>query len=309
MTRLRKAPALCKGDVIRLVAPAGPVDGAKLDRGVGRLSAAGFVVEVPDGVHARAGGYLAGSDAHRAAQVNDALAAPGVRAVMAARGGYGTTRLMPLLDWKRLAAHPRLVVGYSDLSAILSYAATRLSVPAIHGAMPAADLANRFDAAALDAFVRLAGGEVSPKEPWGPACEKLRAGAAAGRLSGGCLSVLTSMLATPFVPDFRGALLFLEEVGEPAYRIDRSLTQWRQSGLWSGVTGLVVGRTAPVRGESEDAIRRLFADAAKALGVPCWYGFPAGHEGPNYALPFGVAAKIDSKGRLFLLESPVEAAR
>jgi muramoyltetrapeptide carboxypeptidase len=309
MKARRKPLPLRSGDLVRLVAPAGPVDRAKLDRGVARLSAAGYTVEVPDGVYAEADGYLAGPDAHRAKQFNDALAAPGVRAVMAARGGYGTTRILPMIDWKSLAAAPRLVVGYSDLSAILSYAATRLSVPAIHGAMPAADLANRFDAAALDAFVRLAGGEVSPKEPWGPACEKLRAGAAAGRLSGGCLSVLTSMLATPFVPDFRGALLFLEEVGEPAYRIDRSLTQWRQSGLWSGVTGLVVGRTAPVRGESEDAIRRLFADAAKALGVPCWYGFPAGHEGPNYALPFGVAAKIDSKGRLFLLESPVEAAR
>ena len=305
MTSSRKPQPLCKGDVIRLVAPAGPVDRAKLDRGVARLSAAGFVVEVPDGVHARENGYLAGADAHRAAQLNDALSAPGVRVVMAARGGYGTTRLMPLIDWKGLTSHPRLVVGYSDLSAILSYAATRLSMPAIHGPMPAADLANRFDPAALDAFVRLAGGAVSPKEPWGLPCEKLRAGAAAGRLSGGCLSVLTSTLATPYAPDFRGALLFLEEVGEPVYRIDRSLTQWLQSGLWSGVSGIVVGRTAPVKGESEDDIRRLFAETARRLRVPAWYGFPGGHEGPNYALPFGVAAKIDTKGRLFLLESPV----
>jgi muramoyltetrapeptide carboxypeptidase len=309
MKRLRKPPALRRGDLVRLVAPAGPVDRARLDRGVARLSAAGYVVEVPDGVHAREGAYLAGSDAHRAAQFNAALAAPGVRAVVAARGGYGTTRILPLLDWKRAAAAPRLVVGYSDLSAVLSYLATRLSVPSIHGAMPAADLANRYDAAALDAFVRLAAGEVSPREPWGLPCEKLRAGAAEGRLSGGCLSVLTSLLGTPFVPDFRGALLFLEEVGEPAYRIDRSLTQWLQSGRWASVAGMVVGRTAPVRGEDEDGIRRRFADAAKALGVPCWYGFPAGHEGPNHALPFGTAARIDAKGRLFLLESPVGAGR
>jgi muramoyltetrapeptide carboxypeptidase len=304
MRRLRKPLPLRRGDLIRLVAPAGPVDRAKLDRGVAKLSGAGYVVEVPDGLLASAG-YLAGGDAHRAAQVNDAFSAPGVRAVMAARGGYGTTRILPLVDWKAAAASRRLAVGYSDLSAILSYMATRLGVPAIHGAMPAADLANRFDAEALDAFVRLAAGEVSPKAPWGAPCEKLRAGAAEGVLSGGCLSVLASTLSTPFVPDFRGALLFLEDVGEPAYRIDRSLTQFVQSGLWSAVEGIVVGRTAPVRGESEDDIRRLFAEAAKRLGVPCWYGFPAGHEGPNHPLPFGVRARIDAKGRLFLLEPPV----
>ncbi len=309
MKRPIKPLPLCKGDVIRLVAPAGPVDGPKLDRGVSRLSAAGFVVEVPDGVHASGNGYLAGSDSHRAAQINDALAAPDLRAVMAARGGFGTTRLMPLIDWKRLKSHPRLVVGYSDLSAILSYSATRLKVPAIHGPMPAADLANRFDPSALEAFERLAAGKVFPKEPWGLPCERLRAGGASGILSGGCLSVLTSLLGTPYVPDFRGALLFLEDVGEPAYRIDRSLTQWLQSGRWSGITGIVVGKTAPVKGESEDDIRRLFAGAARCLGVPAWYGFPAGHEGPNYPLPFGVAAKIDTKGRLFLLESPVETRR
>ncbi len=307
MKRATKPLPLCKGDVIRLVAPAGPVDRARLDRGVSRLSAAGFVVEVPDAVHASENGYLAGPDAHRAAQINDAFAAPGVRAVMAARGGYGTTRLMALIDWKRLKSNPRLVVGYSDLSAILSYAATRLSVPAIHGPMAAADLANRFDPAALDAFVRLAGGAVSPKEPWGATCDRLRAGSATGILSGGCLSVLASLLGTPFAPDFRGALLFLEEVGEPAYRIDRSLTQWLQSGRWSGIAGIVVGKTAPVKGESEDDIRRLFAAAARQLGVPAWYGFPAGHDGSNYPLPFGVAAKIDAKGRLFLLDSPVSS--
>lgn len=304
MTRLRKPLPLREGDLVRLVSPAGPVDRNKLDRGVARLSAAGYVIEVPDGVYEN-GGYLAGDDAHRAAQVNDALAAPGVRAVVAARGGFGTTRLMPRIDWKRAAAARRLVVGYSDLSAILSYMATRLKVPAIHGPMPAADLANRFDAEALDAFVRLAAGAVSPKEAWGTPCERLRGGAAEGILSGGCLSVLASLLGTPYVPDFRGALLFLEDVGEPAYRIDRSLTQWLQSGRWSGVQGIVVGRTAPVKGESEDDLRGLFAGAAKTLGVPCWYGFPAGHEGPNYALPFGVPARIDTKGRLFLCESPV----
>jgi muramoyltetrapeptide carboxypeptidase len=118
--------------------------------------------------------------------------------------------------------------------------------------------------------------------------------------------VLTSLLGTPFEPDFRGALLFLEDVSEPCYRIDRMLTQWIQSGRLRRITGIVAGTMSPVRGESEEDIRRVFAEAGRRIGVPAWYGFPAGHAGPNYPLPFGVRARIDSRGRLFLLEPPVE---
>jgi muramoyltetrapeptide carboxypeptidase len=311
---MRRPQPLRKGDVIAVYAPAGPVDGARLRRGMARLSAAGFVPEVADGVLA-AEGYLAGCDAHRARQLEWALALPEARAAMAARGGYGTTRLLPRIDWKKFAGRPKLLVGYSDLTAILAYVSTRLKVPCIHGPMTAADLATRFDAAALDAFARLAAGTVSPREPWGEPMERLRAGgaggggarggAAEGILAGGCLSVLTALLGTPFSPDFRGALLFLEDVQEPAYRLDRMLTQWVQSGRWSGISGILVGRIAPARGETADDLRRVFLDAGKRLSVPVWYGFPAGHDGRNVALPFGVRARIDAKGRLFLLEPPV----
>lgn len=300
----RKPPPLRKGDVIAIVAPAGPVDPAKLERGVERLARAGYVPEVADGVLAR-DGYLAGDDVHRAAQFSWALSLPEARAVMAARGGYGTTRLLPRIDWKKAAARPRLVVGYSDVTAILSYLATRLRVPAIHGPMAAADLASRADGEALDAFARLAAGEVSPDEPWGPPCERLHGGAAEGLLAGGCLSVLTALLGTPYEGNFRGALLFLEDVAEPCYRLDRMLEQWIQSGRWKRIAGIVAGKMTPVRGESEDDVRALFARAGRALGVPVWYGFPAGHGAVNRPLPFGVPARIDSRGRLHILGSPV----
>jgi len=301
---MRKPLPLRKGDVIAVCAPAGPVDPGRLGRGIARLSRAGFVPEIADGLLARRG-YLAGDDAHRARQMEWALGLPEARAVMAARGGYGTTRLLPLLDWRKAFRRPKLLVGYSDLTAVLAYVSTRLKVPCIHGPMAAADLALRFDAEALDAFARLAAGKVSPREPWGEATERLAGGSAEGVLTGGCLSVLTSLLATPYVPDFRGALLFLEDVQESAYRIDRMLTQWIQSGRWARVAGIVVGRIAPVRGETPDGLKRLFADAGRRLSVPVRYGFPAGHDGRNVALPFGVRARIDAKGRLFLLESPV----
>jgi len=124
-------------------------------------------------------------------------------------------------------------------------------------------------------------------------------------LCGGCLSVVTALLGARYEPDFRGALLFLEDVKENAYRLDRMLTQWIQSGRLSRIAGIVAGAIAPVGGETGDDVRKAFADAGKRLSVPVWYGFPAGHDGQNFALPFGVRARIDGRGRLFLLESPV----
>lgn len=304
MRKWNKPLPLRKGDIIAIFAPAGPVQPEKLSRGIARLGRAGFIPEIADGVLEK-DGYLAGSDAHRAGQAQWALSLPEARAAMAARGGYGTTRLLPLIDWERFARRPRLVVGYSDVTSILSYLATRLGIPSIHGPMAAADLATRVDGPALSAFGRLAAGEVSPREPWGTPCERLRGGAVEGILAGGCLSVLTSLLGTSFEPDFRGSLLFLEDVAEPCYRIDRMLTQWIQSGRLRRIAGIVVGKMSPAGGENEDDLRKVFAAAGSVLSVPVWYGFPAGHAGRNHALPFGVRARIDGRGRMFLLESPV----
>jgi muramoyltetrapeptide carboxypeptidase len=282
------------------------VDALRLDRGIARLSAAGYVPEIAEGVLA-ADRYLAGDDDHRVRQVEWALTLPEARAVMAARGGFGTTRLLPRIDWRKAARRRKLLVGFSDLTALLSYLSTRLRFPCLHGPMVAADLALRFDDGALEAFSRLAAGNVSPREPWGGAMERLRGGSAEGILAGGCLSVLTSLLGTPHEPDFRGALLFLEDVGEPAYRLDRMLTQWIQSGRLARTCGILVGTMAPARGETEEDLRKVFHAAGAALSVPVWYGFPAGHEGKNVALPFGVRARVTARGSLFLAESPVEA--
>lgn len=297
---------LRKGDVIAVVAPAGPVDPDLLARGLSRLSAAGYVPETAAEIGSR-DRFLAGDDAHRADRLSWAMALPEGRAVMAARGGYGCARLLPLLDWRRFRRRPKILVGYSDVTAILSYASTRLGVPSIHGPMAAADLARRHGAGALEAFARLAAGDVGRREPWGPPCERVRGGPMDGILAGGCLSVVTGLLGTPFEPDFRGAILFLEDVKEPSYRLDRHLTQWVQSGRLSKIAGILVGRTAPVPGETEEDVVRPFAEAGRRLGVPVRYGFPAGHGEENLSLPFGTRARIDTKGRLFLLEPPVEA--
>ncbi len=180
---MRKPLPLRKGDVIAVFAPAGPVDAGRLARGIARLSAAGFVPEIADGVLA-AEGYLAGSDAHRARQVEWALTLPEARAVMAARGGYGTTRILPLIDWRKAVRRRKLIVGFSDLTAVLSYLSTRLGFPCLHGPMAAADLALRFDPGALDAFTRLAAGEVSSREAWGEPMARIRGVSGSKRRAG-----------------------------------------------------------------------------------------------------------------------------
>lgn len=301
--RTVKPLPLRSGDVVVVAAPAGPVEPARLDEGLRRLALLGLVPEVSSGVLAR-DGYLAGNDRHRVREMSWAMRHKTARAVIAARGGYGTARILPSLPWFDFMRAPKLLVGYSDVTALLSYVSTRLHIPTIHGPMVAADLATRFDDEAASDFLRLARGDVSAKEPWGPQMERIRAGSAEGILAGGCLSVLTGLVGTPFEPDFRGALLFLEDVSEPVYRLDRLMTQWIQSGRLSKIEGIVVGTIAPVAGETDDDVRAVFASAAKILKVPAWYGFPAGHVGPNVALPFGVRAKVSSKGVLRLLESP-----
>jgi muramoyltetrapeptide carboxypeptidase len=300
---LRPLP-LRPGDAVAVVAPSGPVEGAKLERGLARLREAGYEPVRSRGILSR-DRYLAGSDEKRAERLRWAFDHPEARAVWAARGGYGATRLLPLLDWRALASRRKLVVGYSDVTAILSFLSTRLHVPTVHGPMPAADLSRPGGEKSLEPFARLVAGETECGERWGPPCVPLRGGTAEGILAGGCLSVLTSLLGTPYEPDFRGAILFLEDVAEPAYRIDRMLAQWLQSGRLSDVRGILVGRLVPARGETEVEAAHPVAEAAARLSVPCWYGFPAGHGGANVPIPFGVRGRVDGKGRLSLLESPV----
>src|SRR4030066_39453 len=154
------------------------------------------------------------------------------------------------------------------MAGVLASVSPRFGLAASPAPVAAADLGGRPDGGALDAVVRLAGGNVSPREPWGTPCERLRGGGAEGVLTGGCLSVLTALLGTPYEPDFRGALLFLEDVREPSYRIDRMLTQWVQSGRLRKVAGIVAGKITPMKKEGEEEVRGAFAAAGEALSGP-----------------------------------------
>lgn len=287
-----------------VVAPSGPVDPERLARGVGVLEGLGFRVRVSDAV-ARRAGYLAGPDQARLADLQGLLDDPSVRAVFCARGGYGSQRIVPHLDWTGLRRAPKVVVGYSDATALL-LAVVRAIGTAVHGPMVAADLACGLDEPSRERLSRLLG---DPEYRWEDSLPTgVRPGRAAGRLLGGCLSVLAATAGTAHAPDTRGAVLFLEDVNEQAYRLDRLLLQLRQSGMLDGVAGVVFGTLdgcKPYEGVTPlDVVRDHFAESP----YPVAFGLPAGHSMAganvtNLALPLGVRVEIDTEhGRLRALE-------
>jgi muramoyltetrapeptide carboxypeptidase len=292
------------GDTIGVVAPSGAVDPAWLARGVAALEGLGFVVRLGRSVEARQG-YLAGADPVRLADLQAMLDDPGVHAVVCARGGFGSQRIVPYLDWTALKRAPKLVMGYSDATALLT-GVVRAVGAAVHGPMVAADLARGLAEPARQHLCRLLGDPAYEWQEDAPIC--VRPGMADGRLVGGCLSVLVSTLGTAHAPETKGAILFLEDVNEYAYRLDRLLLQFRQAGLLDGVAGVVFGTldgcSAHDGVEPLDVVREHFADGS----IPVAYGVRAGHSAApadvvNMALPLGVRVRLDAtRGRLAALE-------
>jgi len=287
-----------------VVAPSGAVDEERLRTGVALLESWGLRVELGGAVLERKA-YLAGADEAWRADLQRMLDDPGVRAVFSARGGYGSQRLVPRLDLAALTRHPKPIVGYSDATALLN-AAVGAGVVAIHGPMVADDMARGLSPRAAAQLRTLLTDATALWEVEVPVA--IRRGRATGRLLGGCLSVIVTTLGTPYAPDTDGAILFLEDVWERPYRLDRLLTQLRQAGKLQRLAGLVFGTLAtcpPVDGVGpREVVEACCAD----LAYPVGFGLPAGHDpgGENLALPLGVEVALDTeRGRLVALEPAV----
>ncbi len=285
-------PPVRPGDRIGVAALSGPVDPDRLDRGLAALERLGFEPVPAANLRSRSG-LFAGSDSERLDAFHRVAADPSVRAVVFARGGYGATRLLPRIDWRLLARHPRAYVGYSDVTPFLLAVVARLGLVAFHGPMVAADLARGLSAREEESFLAALSGAGRPALL--PATDWPRRGAAAGPLLGGCLSLLVSLLGTPWAPRLDGAILFWEEVGEPLYRLDRMLTHLRLSGSLAVIGGMVVGHCRPADRGSEGAPAwpEQLADAVGGFTWPLATGVEAGHEAPNLTLPLGAPARLD----------------
>ncbi|HEX6910362.1 MAG TPA: LD-carboxypeptidase [Longimicrobium sp.] len=300
-----RPPALKPGSRVALVAAAGPIPAGGVDRAVERVRAFGW--EPVAGQHCRGrAGYLSGSDAERAADLNDALRDPSIDAVWLLRGGYGTMRILDDIDWPALARHPKALIGYSDNTAV-HLAANAVGVVAFHGPHPHTPAFPDF---ARDGLLRvLASTEpagVLPVAP-GERAETLAGGVAEGPLVGGNLSLLSATMGTPYAVQPEGAILFIEEVGEQPYRLDRLLAHLRLAGVLDAVAGIAVGGVTETPGDDGDALaREVLHDALGRLDVPVAIGFPFGHLDDSWTLPVGVRARLDADaGTLALLEPAV----
>ena len=295
------APRFLKaGDRVGVMAPGFAVKRASLREGLEALSKLGFEPCLGEHVLSR-DGYLAGNDRQRASDLIALLGRADLSAVWFARGGYGTARLLPEVPWARLRRDPKLLIGYSDLTALFNAVVDRTPAICLYGPV-VTELGDpgAWHGPSLRAL--LAGRPLTIRFPRRAA---LVEGRAEGRLIGGNLSVLTHLLGTPYEPDFRGTILFLEEVGEQTYRVDRMLTQLRQSGALGKVAGVLLGTiTAPPRRHfpSDRSLHEVLGEVLAPLGVPVIRGIEAGHVERKRTLPLGARTVIDTASRTIRFE-------
>ncbi|WP_432922360.1 S66 peptidase family protein [Microbispora sp. CA-135349] len=268
------------GDTVALVAPAGPVDPVRVERGTEVLTGLGLRVVHGASILAR-DGYLAGPDAARAADLQDAWCDPGVAAVVCARGGYGATRLLGLLDWDAMAAAgPKILLGSSDITALHRAFADRLGLATLFGPMPATNSIGGPEGPEPATFAHLREALFEGGTPPPVTGDRVIVpGRAEGRLTGGNLALLAALCGTPYALRGRGRVVLLEDVTEEPYRIDRMVTQLLQAGCLDGVAGIVLGSWVDC-GDPLPVLAELLAP----LGVPTIAGLPVGHGAPQLAM-------------------------
>lgn len=301
--RFRLPPPLSPGARIGVVAPAGPIRPDLLRAGLAYLTRRGY--RIVQGRHLRARhGYLAGTDAQRAADLNRAMADPDLDAIVFARGGYGCARIVERLDFSPLRRKPKLFLGYSDLTAFYSALDRATGIPGFYGPMvlnfngPGKEFREK---SLWDVLERRPGWDRFPLARR----SIVRSGSAQGKLVGGCLSVLVSLVGTPYDVDTRGKLLFWEEVDEIPYRIDRMLNHLRMAGKFEKLRGMIVGRLhrcEPARGVPALTLREMLRDHLRGTSFPVVIDFPAGHAPGKVTLPLGLPARLSTReGALHIL--------
>lgn len=302
------APRLRLGDTVGLIAPASSDDDpAHLQFAVDTIRGMGLVPKLGRHVSSRFG-YLSGTDAERAADIDAMFADDTVRALFTVRGGWGSARLLPLLDWKTIRSHPKIVVGSSDATALHLAIAARGGFPTIH----APNVSNRWEAVSWNSFWRLAfTGETPTLGGAERPITTLRPGKAQGRLLGGNLTVLSTLMGTPWLPDFGGAILFLEDVGEAEYRIDRMLTQLALAGVLGKVAGVVFGQCTRCMtdypGYTGFTVPQILEQHLLPLGVPVFAGANFGHVANQLSLPVGARVEMDAEAGTIRLLEPIVA--
>lgn len=278
-----------------MAALSGPVRPERLEAGVAGLRRLGFEPVLADNLLSRSRhGLFAGEDAERLAGFHRLAADPDVRAILFARGGSGLLRILPAIDWDLLRRHPRVYMGYSDLTPFLLEVVRRLGLATFHGPLVAAELMRPLEPVEESSFLDALAGRYPlslPFRSWLHPPENPER-TIRGPLLGGCLSLLSATLGTRWFPDLEGAVLFWEEINEPAYRVDRLLTHLRLSDNLERIAGMIVGHLDAGSGSSVDW-PAVVSDSLAGLNVPVAWGLESGHLQPNWTLPLGLPARLE----------------
>lgn len=289
---LKPAP-LNPGDQVVLVSPAGPVSPEPVERGAALMRGWGLSVTV--GAHAYdRDGLVAGTDRDRLDDLNSALADPAVRAVLCTRGGYGSQRIVAGIDTAAVRRDPKIVLGFSDITALHLALWRGARLATLHG--PALALRTEPDPVTVDAL-RTALFDPTPVRVVADPAETTAAvtttGRATGRLLGGNLAMLAATVGTPDAPDPTGAVLLIEDIAEPAYKVDRMLLHLARAGLFAGLNGVAVGQFTDCPG-TDPSVPEVLADRLHRLGVPVLGGLPVGHGAVRVTVPLGTRAVLDA---------------
>ncbi|MBK5508726.1 MULTISPECIES: S66 peptidase family protein [unclassified Pseudomonas] len=301
-------PALPSEGVIGVIAPAGP---APLDteRALQWMRARGYSLRVFPGVYEK-DGYLAGSDDVRLNDLHGAFADTEVDAIICLRGGYGTPRLLDRIDFDLLRANAKPFIGYSDITALHVAISRYAGFVTFHGPLLNADLLGDKQQPTESSFFSMLRGQVKAgsvlSHPVAYPLTTIEPGIAHGRLLGGNLSMIASIMGTPYEMDAEGVILFIEDVNEPLYRIDRLLTQLRLAGTLHKLRGVLVGDVA---GVDAAALALLLKQTFEPLRIPVLAGWRSGHCEPNLTLPMGALVRLDAGNKVLVLEQDVVVRR
>lgn len=299
--------ALKPGDCVAVVSPAGPSKPEDLEQGLLYLSNMGYQPKLMPYAH-ESRYYLAGSDQHRLSDLHQAFIDPDVKAILSARGGYGCMRLLPNLDWDLIAQHPKVLIGFSDLTSLLIPCYEQTGLVGFHGPMLTSNLLEHDRYTQSQLWAMVSGQQTYPytfenKSPY--TC--LNPGIAQGPLIGGNLSLLAAMCGTPYQPNTQGHVVFIEDWHESFYSIDRQWTQLKLAGFFDNIAGLLFGDFLHIEHPWPDySLEQLFRELTAFLKVPVGFGLSVGHGDQLGTLPIGMPCVFDAEsGHLKILSSPV----
>jgi muramoyltetrapeptide carboxypeptidase len=309
--KIVKPLALQPGDTIGVVAPASPGTKLRLERGIRYLEKKGFKVVLGENIYQRRG-YLAGTDQERADDLNSMFADKKIKAIFCVRGGYGTIRMLNYLDYGLIRRHPKILIGFSDITSLEFALWSKAGLVSYYGPMVAVD----FSSTKVNCFTEKNVGEMLLGNCAVPYTMRrvsnwkiYKKGQAQGRLLGGCLSLINPLIGTAYMPDLKGALLFIEDVNEDPYQIDKAFHQWKHAGILENLAGLIIGKMTKckVRKPPTLTLDQVIRDMVPYIPGPVVANVDFGHTPCKLTMPNGIMGEIDTRTcSLTLLEKPVK---